>query len=69
MASQGKAPETAVWYFVAATHVFAGPLLFFRDADLPWLPLVSLGVGLGLFVLGVRAMRKERHRSRTKRSP
>lgn len=60
MGTQGKAPETAVWYFVAATLIFAAPMIFFRDANLPWLPLVALGVGLGVFGLGVRVFRKER---------
>lgn len=59
--------DTSVWYFVAATFVFAAPMLFFRDATIAWLPLVALGAGLGIFVLGVRVFMRERRAARAEK--
>lgn len=65
--TEGKTttPQVAVWYFVAATFVFAAPVLFFRDNDTLWMPIVTLIVGFALVVLGgIQFSRELRDRSR-----
>lgn len=63
MASSTQTPQTSVWYFVAATFIFASRALFFRDFDPPWLPFVTYGLGLVVFVTGVVVfVREERQR-------
>ena len=49
--SSGTAPQIAVWYFVAATFVFASTILFFPDPDL-WLRILTLALGIVLVILG-----------------
>lgn len=44
-------PQIAVWYFIAATFVFASTAVFFQDAS-TWLRIVTLVIGLVLVVLG-----------------
>ncbi|MBF4551096.1 hypothetical protein ITJ61_12625 [Pseudoclavibacter sp. VKM Ac-2888] len=68
---QEAAPQqVAVWYFVAATFIFAGPALI---ADLPiWVRIASLVVGLVLVVFGGRQLGREtaaRRRSRDAARP
>jgi len=49
--SSRNAPQIAVWYFIAATFVFASTSLFFPDADL-WVRIVTIVVGLLLVIVG-----------------
>ena len=50
--TQAKAPQQiAVWYFVAATFVFASTTLWFRGAEL-WMTIAIFAVGMVLVVLG-----------------
>lgn len=49
--SEDAQPQIAVWFFVAATFVFASTSLFFPDAD-AWLRITTLVIGLVLVVRG-----------------
>jgi hypothetical protein len=46
------APQRAVWFFVAATFVFATPVILFQGSAAWWVTVLSLAVGLVLVVLG-----------------
>lgn len=56
MNDRNHRPQTAVWYFVAATFIFAAPQLFFRDAAGPWLLPLAMAVGFGVFACGVAVL-------------
>ena len=65
--SSRATPQIAVWYFVAATFVFASTTLFFTAPDL-WLRILTLAVGIVLVILGgfqlsreMKARKEERH--------
>lgn len=45
-------PQYAVWFFVAATFVFAMPVILFQGSAELWVTIVSLAVGMLLVVLG-----------------
>ena len=45
-------PQYAVWFFVAATFVFAAPVMFFQGSAALWVTIVSLVIGMLLVVLG-----------------
>jgi hypothetical protein len=45
-------PQYAVWFFVAATFVFAMPVIVFRDSVELWMTIVSLTGGMLLVVAG-----------------
>ncbi|MGM7677979.1 hypothetical protein [Microbacterium sp. A94] len=49
--SSRNAPQVAVWYFVAATFLFASTILFFPDADV-WVRIATIVVGLLIVVAG-----------------
>ncbi|MGF3055588.1 hypothetical protein [Microbacterium sp. YY-01] len=49
--SKETQPQVAVWFFVAATFVFASTSLFFPDAE-TWLRITTVVAGLVLVVLG-----------------
>jgi len=49
--SSRETPQIAVWYFVAATFVFASTTLFF-DSPVLWVRIVSLVVGFVLIAAG-----------------
>jgi hypothetical protein len=52
MTSNADQPQQiAVWYFVAATFVFAAPTLFF-DSGEPWLRILTVIVGFALVIAG-----------------
>lgn len=65
MASSTQTPETSVWYFVGATFIFSSPALFFRDSALPWLPFVTYGLGLVVFVTGIVVFVREQRQRRS----
>lgn len=44
-------PQIAVWYFVAATFIFAAPALFLTDADM-WVRIALLAAGFLTIVAG-----------------
>lgn len=63
MADDPRNPQTAVWYFVAATFISCAPALFFRGSDALWLSLGSLGLGAVVLITGfVVALRERRLR-------
>jgi protein-S-isoprenylcysteine O-methyltransferase Ste14 len=45
-------PQYAVWFFVAATFVFAMPVTLYRGSAELWVTIVSVSVGMLLVVLG-----------------
>lgn len=49
--SEEASPQVAVWFFVAATFVFASTSLFFPSAD-AWLRITTLAIGFVLVILG-----------------
>lgn len=58
-----KAPaNTAVWYFVGATFLFAGPTVF-SFGDNGFLRVLTLVLGAVVFVCGIIVFRRE-HLSR-----
>lgn len=63
-------PQIAVWYFVAATFVFASSTIWFPDAGL-WGRLVIMALGMLLVVLGGIRLGREitAHRSATTPPP
>lgn len=53
-------PETAVWYFIAATFVFTvGPTLFTPGITFTMTDFLIYGSGILLFILGVVTYFKE----------
>lgn len=46
------APQYAVWFFIAATFVFAMPTILFQGSAELWVAIVSLAGGMLLVVLG-----------------
>jgi len=46
------APQRAVWFFVAATFLFAMPVILFQGSAAWWVTALSLAIGLVLVVLG-----------------
>lgn len=59
-------PQIAVWYFVAATFIFAAPAVFFPEADL-WVRIVLLAAGLVTVVGGGIQLGREITQKRPKR--
>jgi Kef-type K+ transport system membrane component KefB len=52
MAGQNaETPQIAVWYFIAATFVFAASTTFLRS-DVLWITIASVAVGFVLIALG-----------------
>jgi len=51
--------QRAVWFFVAATFVFAMPVIVFQGAAELWVTILSLAVGMVLVVLGGRQLGRE----------
>lgn len=49
---------TSVWYFVGATFLFAGPLLFGFD-DFGFFRIITLVLGAVLMVVGFVVLRRE----------
>ncbi|PPF56501.1 hypothetical protein C5B94_03535 [Clavibacter michiganensis] len=45
-------PQRAVWCFIAATFVFATPVIVFGGSAVLWVTILSLAAGLLLVVLG-----------------
>lgn len=54
---QNTPPQTAVWFFVGATFIFAAPTIVFDDAP-PWVRWVTLTVGLVVVAGGVQLGRE-----------
>lgn len=69
MAQRTTTPQTAVWYFVGATFVFLSPTLIFQfqGADVLWLRLLTLGVGLVIFTSGIVVLAREQRQRRDSR--
>ena len=55
---ESQAPSTAVWYFVAATFLFSGSMIY-GDAGGPALRIVGLVIGAVIFAAGVVVLRRE----------
>ena len=51
-------PQVAVWYFIAATFVFAAPNIWFPDVEL-WGHIAIIAFGMLLVVLGGIRLGKE----------
>lgn len=66
MSTKSATPNTAFWYFVAAVFIFASPILFFRDLNMPWVSIVALALGLIVVTLGTATLLREQ---RQRRSP
>ncbi len=58
MATKDNSPQVAVWYFVAATLIFASTELIFANPA-PWLRGIILIIGFGLVVAGGVQLGKE----------
>lgn len=67
-ASSDSPQQVAVWYFVAATFVFASTELFFTDPE-PWLRISALVFGFGLVVAGGLQLGRELRARRGKKRP
>jgi uncharacterized protein (DUF58 family) len=52
MTGNKPTPQYAVWLFVAATFVFAVPVIVFQGSAEWWVTVLSLAVGMLLVVLG-----------------
>lgn len=68
MTKTEDSPQIAVWYFVAATFVFASTELFFTDPE-PWVRICALVLGFGLVVAGGFQLGKELKARRQKKRP
>lgn len=65
MSNNSAPPQYAVWFFVAATFVFAAPTIWFQGSAPLWVTIVTLVGGLVLVALGGirfgREIRDRRH--------
>jgi hypothetical protein len=52
MSEDKAASQYAVWYFVAATFVFASPVILFQGSVELWVTIVTFAGGMLLIALG-----------------